>query len=159
MVKDGICKQKFQQDKEVNMNNQALFPTYAHFNDFYRNTMKGELHGDRFGYTMGNKHLSNKAMEASLGSPHLFTSPNQSINYVECHDNLTYYDKMLLTCGFENQKFKDCQDFANHLIAILKVFLFIMQDKNFIEQKKVLKTLIKSRFYQSNRMECQRKFN
>jgi pullulanase len=57
-------------------------------------------------------------MDAIIGSPQLFTSPNQSINYVECHDNLTYYDKMLLSCGFEKDGFKICQDFANHLIAI-----------------------------------------
>ena len=101
-----------------NMANQEQFQTFAHFNDFYRNTMKGELHGPGLGYTMGNIHLQQKAMEGIIGSPHLFESPNQSINYVECHDNLTYYDKMLLSCGFENPDFKKCQDFANHLIAI-----------------------------------------
>jgi pullulanase len=102
----------------ANMNNQAQFPHVSHFNDFYRNTMKGELHGSGLGYTMGNKNLINKAMDAIIGSPQLFTSPNQSINYVECHDNLTYYDKMLLSCGYERDGFKICQDFANHLIAI-----------------------------------------
>lgn len=101
-----------------NMNNQASFPYISHFNDFYRNTMKGELHGPGLGFTMGNKNLIQKAMDAIIGSPQLFTSPNQSINYVECHDNLTYYDKMLLSCGFEKDGFKICQDFANHLIAI-----------------------------------------
>jgi len=101
-----------------NMNNQASFTSYAHFNDFYRNTMKGELHGTGMGYTMGNKNLIQKAMDAIIGSPHLFSSPNQSINYVECHDNLTYYDKMLLSCGYERDGFRVCQDFANHLIAI-----------------------------------------
>ncbi len=101
-----------------NMNNQASFPSFSHFNDFYRNVMKGELHGAGMGYTMGNRNLIHKAMDAIIGSPQLFTSPNQSINYVECHDNLTYYDKMLLSCGYEREEFKICQDFANHLIAI-----------------------------------------
>jgi pullulanase len=119
-----------------NMNNQQQFQTYAHFNDFYRNTMKGELHGPGLGYTMGNKNLTNKAMEAIIGSPHIFTSPNQSINYVECHDNLTYYDKMLLTCGFENPQFKDCQDFANHLIAISQGVPFYHAGQEFYRSKK-----------------------
>jgi len=119
-----------------NMNNQALFQAYAHFNDFYRNTMKGELHGPNLGYTMGNKNLTTKALEAIIGSPHLFTSPNQSINYVECHDNLTYYDKMLLTCGFENPHFKDCQDLANHLIAISQGVPFYHAGQEFYRSKK-----------------------
>ncbi|MCR3906712.1 MAG: type I pullulanase [Tenericutes bacterium] len=119
-----------------NMHNQASFPSYAHFNDFYRNTMKGELHGDKLGYTMGNNHLSNKAMQAILGSPHMFLSPNQSINYVECHDNLTYYDKMLLSYGNEDSKFKVYQDFANHLIAISQGVPFYHAGQEFYRSKK-----------------------
>ena len=101
-----------------NQNNQALFPNIGHFNDSYRNIMKGELHGPGLGYTMGNNHHEIKAMDAIIGSPQMFISPNQSLNYVECHDNMTYYDKMLLNCGYENPEYKVCQDFANHLIAI-----------------------------------------
>ncbi len=118
-----------------NMNNQAFFKTYAHFNDFYRNTMKGELHGTGLGFTMDNKHLMVKAMESIIGSPHLFTSPNQSINYVECHDNLTYYDKMLLSCGFEKESFKECQDFVNHLIAISQGVPFYHAGQEFYRTK------------------------
>ena len=119
-----------------NMANQAQFTGYAHFNDFFRNTMKGELHGAGIGYTMGNRHQSNRAMDALLGSPQLFNSPNQSINYVECHDNLTYYDKMLLSCGFEDSKFKYCQDLANHLIAIAQGIPFYHAGQEFYRSKK-----------------------
>ena len=118
-----------------NMANQALFQGYAHFNDTFRNVNKGELHGPGIGYTMGNKHLMNKAMDTIIGSKHLFTSPNQSINYVECHDNLTYYDKMLLSCGFENPDFKYCQDFANHLIAISQGVPFYHAGQEFYRTK------------------------
>ncbi|MBU1094323.1 MAG: hypothetical protein KKH01_07675 [Firmicutes bacterium] len=119
-----------------NSNNQSLFPTIGHFNDFYRNTMKGELHGPGLGYTMGNQHLAQKAMEAIIGSPHIFTSPNQSLNYVECHDNMTYYDKMVLSCGYENPEFKVCQDFANHLIAISQGVPFYHAGQEFYRSKK-----------------------
>ncbi len=119
-----------------NMYNQNQFPTIGHFNDFYRNTIKGELHGPGLGFAMGNKHLLHKAMEAIVGSPHLFLSPNQSINYVECHDNLTYYDKMLLSCGYENPEFKVCQDFANHLIAISQGVPFYHAGQEFYRSKK-----------------------
>ncbi|MCF7930899.1 MAG: type I pullulanase [Acholeplasmataceae bacterium] len=119
-----------------NMNNQNQFSMIGHFNDFYRNTMKGELHGPGLGYAMGNQHLAQKAMEAIIGSPHMFTSPNQSLNYVECHDNMTYYDKMLLSCGYENPEFKVCQDFANHLIAISQGVPFYHAGQEFYRSKK-----------------------
>jgi pullulanase len=118
-----------------NMANQTLFTGYAHFNDTFRNVNKGELHGPGLGYTMGNKQLIPKAMDTIIGSKNLFTSPNQSINYVECHDNLTYYDKMLLSCGFENPDFKYCQDFANHLIAISQGIPFYHAGQEFYRTK------------------------
>jgi pullulanase len=119
-----------------NMHNQASFTSYAHFNDFYRNIMKGELHGDGLGYTMGNHHLTLKAMQAIIGSPQMFESPNQSINYVECHDNLTFYDKMLLSHGYALPDFKMTQDFANHLIAISQGIPFYHAGQEFYRTKK-----------------------
>jgi pullulanase len=118
-----------------NMNNNGLFTSYAHFNDFYRNTIKGELHGPGMGFAMGNKQLIQKTMDCIMGSPQIFTSPNQSINYVECHDNLTFYDKMLLVCGFENSDFKMCQDLANHLIAISQGVPFYHAGQEFYRSK------------------------
>src|SRR3989339_834935 len=114
---------------------KLIIDSLIHFNDFYRNTMKGELHGQGLGYTMGNKNLMTKAMDAIIGSPSMFLSPNQSINYVECHDNMTYYDKMLLSCGFERDSFKVCQDFANHLIAISQGIPFYHAGQEFYRSK------------------------
>jgi pullulanase len=122
--------------QRANMNNQALFPSYAHFNDFYRNTMKGDLYGNHLGYTMGNKHLTQKAMDAIIGSKHLFQTPNQSINYVECHDNLTYYDQMKKTKGLVDSNFTMHQDFANHLIAISQGIPFYHAGQEFYRSKK-----------------------
>lgn len=119
-----------------NMQNNQHFCAYAHFNDFYRNTFKGELHGPGCGYGMGNLNLTHKAMDGLKGSPHIFKSPNQSINYVECHDNLTFYDKMLLSCGFENPEFKVYQDFTNHVIAISQGIPFYHAGQEFYRSKK-----------------------
>ncbi|MDY0294187.1 MAG: type I pullulanase [Acholeplasmataceae bacterium] len=124
------------QDERSNMNNYMKFPHFAHFNDFYRNTMKGELHGPSIGFTHGNHHLISKAMKGIIGSPHMFSSPNQSINYVECHDNLTYYDKMLITNLKEPKYFNIYQDFANHLIAISQGIPFYHAGQEFYRSKK-----------------------
>ncbi|BCR36438.1 alpha-amylase family glycosyl hydrolase [Mariniplasma anaerobium] len=122
--------------KQANMSNQSKFQGYAHFNDAYRNTMKGELHGDGLGFTMGNYRLQHKAMDVIIGSPHMFKSPSQSINYVECHDNLTFYDKMVLAHGFELPDFKVAQDLANHLIAISQGVPFYHAGQEFYRTKK-----------------------
>jgi len=119
-----------------NMQNHQAFMGYAHFNDFYRNTFKGELHGPGCGYATGNLALTQKAMDGLIGSPHMFLSPNQSINYVECHDNLTFYDKMLLSCGFEKPEFKIAQDFINHVIAISQGIPFYHAGQEFYRSKK-----------------------
>jgi pullulanase len=118
------------------MGNHAYFPAYAHFNDFFRNTMKGELHGPGLGFTMGNSSLMLRAMDAMIGSPNMFLTPNQSINYVECHDNMTYYDKLILSCGYEKESFKYFQDFANHLIAISQGIPFYHAGQEFYRSKK-----------------------
>jgi pullulanase len=119
-----------------NMQNQKLFPTYAHFNDTYRNTMKGELHTPNLGYAMGNIDYIDRAINAITGSKDLFTTKNQSINYVECHDNLTFYDKMLLSTGYERKTFRYYQDFANHLIAISQGVPFYHAGQEFYRSKK-----------------------
>jgi pullulanase len=119
-----------------NMQNQHHFPSYAHFNDTFRNTMKGELHTPNLGYAMGNLDYIERAMEAITGSHKLFTSKNQSINYIECHDNLTFYDKMLLSTGYERKTFKLYQDYANHLIAISQGVPFYHAGQEFYRSKK-----------------------
>lgn len=130
--------------ERASMHNQDLLTTIGHFNDFYRNTMKGELHGPGMGYSNGNKHFTQKAMDAIIGSPHMFKSPNQSINYVECHDNMTYHDKMLLITGYEQTEYKVFQDFANHLIAISQGVPFYHAGQEFYRSKKGVENSYKS---------------
>jgi pullulanase len=123
------------QKLQSNMNNQAKFNDYAHFNDQFRNTMKGELNTDELGFAMGGNNYK-KAMETLIGSPHLFTKPTQSINYVECHDNLTFYDRMMKNHGVELPDFKIAQDFVNHLIAISQGVPFYHAGQEFYRSKK-----------------------
>jgi len=122
--------------QRASMHNQEAFQTIGHFNDYYRNTLKGELHGPGLGYANGNKLNAHKAMESIIGCPHMFKSPNQSINYVECHDNMTFYDKMLLITGHAQHEHKVYQDFANHLIAISQGVPFYHAGQEFYRSKK-----------------------
>lgn len=100
-----------------NMHNQATMKTIGHFNDFYRNVFKGQLHTKELGYATGSKSLTDKAMMGIIGSPHMFDAPIKSINYVECHDNLTLFDT--LDFNYDKVEIKQIyQDLNNHLIAI-----------------------------------------
>ena len=74
------------------------------FNDEFRNGMKGgNFESDILvkGYTTGNGEHVDAAISQFLGSSiaslggYKVTHPYQSINYVECHDNGTFYDKLV----------------------------------------------------------------
>ncbi len=76
-------------------NNWALL-NYAYFNDLFRNLMRGEPHNNQ-GYIYNQNSLLEEVKFVIKGSSNngtFLNSPSQSINYVECHDNLTFYDKL-----------------------------------------------------------------
>ncbi len=85
----------------ANMNNASLLPDYAFFNDKYRNFVRGSGSTSKLddnGYLLSNYYHKDDFKYALLGStldinrPASFISLNQSLNYVECHDNATLYD-------------------------------------------------------------------
>lgn len=91
------------QEQKAIIANQAKMPKIAQFNDRFRDTIKGSTFNlfDK-GYALGNDHYLDGAIELITGSigfkkkgNGLFNEPSQSVNYVECHDNHTMWDKLL----------------------------------------------------------------
>lgn len=87
----------------AHMGNYKLLPEVAFFNDFYRETGKRLFGGD-----LGAKEDFKAAF---IGSCHeygaqkpRFLSANQSINYLECHDNRTFYDYLKYGRGIKDEK-------------------------------------------------------
>ncbi len=72
------------------MGNCRLLPTYAFFNDRYREAIKGLLFGDESKKPLAMHCLAGSSNE--FNAPPLFMNAAQSLNYVECHDNGTFYD-------------------------------------------------------------------
>ena len=74
----------------AHMGNYQMLPEVGFFNDFYRETLKN--------YAVEDYGCKNNFKNVMLGScvdfvvGPKFLSANQSINYVECHDNATLYD-------------------------------------------------------------------
>ncbi|MEH7074709.1 type I pullulanase [Neobacillus drentensis] len=90
-------------DQKAIIGNQAKMPQIAQFNDKFRDCIKGSSFNlfDK-GFAFGNEHYIEAANEVITGSigftkegTALFNEPIQSVNYVECHDNHTMWDKLL----------------------------------------------------------------
>ncbi len=94
-------------NQRANMNNAHLMPNIGHFNDRFRDTSKGKTNFSELyirGYLTGDTNYRDGFKHIFAGStlplafPPLFNDPKQSINYVECHDNNTIYDKLKVCC-------------------------------------------------------------
>jgi len=89
------------------MENQAKMPDIGHFNDFFRDHVKGKTNENEIsvkGYCTGDVAYQEAMKMALVGNTindlyvYLFDSPSKSINYVECHDNRTCWDKIKECC-------------------------------------------------------------
>jgi pullulanase len=123
--------------------NQHVLPTIGQFNDFFRDTVKGSVfHLLDKGFALGRRDMYEKAFQAVCGSiplhgrPGIFTEPVQSVNYVECHDNHTLWDK-LTACFPDDEK----ANRRRHLLATSMVLLsqgipFLHSGQEFFRTKK-----------------------
>jgi len=86
-------------DRMAHMMNKNVIYTIGFFNDRFRETIKGKTFAPEVpGYATGDPADAETVAEMLLGSAanrFMFKYASQSVNYVECHDNLTFYDKCL----------------------------------------------------------------
>jgi len=95
----------------LTMENHSLEKDYAFFNDKYREAIKRYSSGELFATGEAKFVIAGSSIDF-CGNRKMFLSANQSVNYVECHDNATYFDylnkvlpdssldKKLLLCQF-----------------------------------------------------------
>lgn len=100
------------QMQRASMNNANSLLNIGFFNDRFRDIVKGKTGHDELyvkGYLSGDTNYLDGFKHVFSGSvlpiahPPLFFSPSQSINYVECHDNNTIYDKLKACCYNEDE--------------------------------------------------------
>lgn len=123
--------------KRSNMNNNKMFPYYGHFNDFYRNTIRGVQYSNELGFIAGNNNNLLNVFLSIEGSENIFNYFHQSINFVEVHDNYTLFDQLIIN-GIEKDKVYDYVDFANHLLAISKGIPFYHAGQEFYRTKDLI---------------------
>ena len=98
---------------KASKSNAAKQLNYAFFNDAYRDIIKGpsspfNLHEK--GFICGNTDykfgvdFAFHACVLNLSYQPIFVNANQSLNYLECHDNNTLFDKLLVSNANEEEK-------------------------------------------------------
>ena len=92
------------ESERASADNADKLPGYGFFNDMYRDIIKGPTFPDRItekgfvngdiNYFFGLEYIMNGSV-LDLSYRHRFDDANQSINYAECHDNNTLFDKLV----------------------------------------------------------------
>jgi pullulanase len=95
-------------EKKAIIKNQAKLDRIAQFNDLFRDTIKGSSFNlqDK-GFVSGNLEKLERTrivISGSVASENgLFLEPEQSVNYLESHDNHTIWDKFIIMLNGEKE--------------------------------------------------------
>lgn len=117
--------------------NAELTPDYAYFNDDYRDAIKGETFNQTaLGYVSGNFHLKQRVISGLLGNASWTSSPKQTINYCEAHDNHTMWDKLMLSAqSCHNDDRKKMARLAGALVFLAQGVPFIHAGQEMLRSK------------------------
>jgi pullulanase len=101
---------------------------FAVFNDDFRDALKGSVGNQHDkGYVQTNgEHNYDKIIQGIMGSINTFTSsPLESLNYVEIHDNHTLFDKLYFTLSGKDTYKEPDHALLTKIIALHKLSAFI----------------------------------
>ena len=121
--------------QKASFDNSDKMPHIGCFNDLYRDAMRGGCFKSNIttkGYVGGNlerqdviNHLIRGSTVDSSMDRH-FSDKNQSLNYVECHDNNTLFDKLTFSNPDEDEAtLLERVMFANRLVILSSGIPFI----------------------------------
>ena len=114
-------------EKRANKENYKELKEIGFFNDTYRDIVKGPSSSYNLkekGYICGNTSYQfglDYAFHAgvlNLSYQPMFDNANQSINYLECHDNSTLYDKLLVSNADEDKLLLERVVLANSILLL-----------------------------------------
>lgn len=133
-----------EEEKAMMFNNNKM-PQIAHFNDRFGRSIKGspfETELSDIGYGLGYTEDLDRVMNVlagsctTIGMDALFLEPTMSINYVECHDNLTLFDKIMLANKCESLETRlKRQKLINALILVSQGIPFLHAGQEFNRTK------------------------
>lgn len=127
-------------EEKTSTDNSHLIPEIGFFNDRFRDVIKGSTF-DRHspGYILGNINNYFEIDDVIFGSllSNRYDNFSQSINYVECHDNQTLYDKLSYFSEDEETNLKRVK-FANALTILSMGVPFIHMGQEIGQSKELL---------------------
>ncbi len=127
--------------------NSFKLPHYGFFNDKYRDTLKGSQWNHSLGYAFGASASPKEIFHLVTGSifdGYHFKTPNQSVNYVECHDNYTLYDFATNALGLDSGMAIRGGRLAIEMGVISLGMVFIHAGQEFYRTKKGVENSYKS---------------
>ncbi|PJW22384.1 type I pullulanase [Geobacillus thermodenitrificans] len=128
-------------EQKATMANAWKLPRIAYFNDRFRDTIKGStFHLPSRGFALGDASGREQEKTVIAGSLRalggLFCHPLQSLNYVECHDNHTFWDKMEVANGYESEAIRrKRQKLATAIVLLAQGIPFLHSGQEFYRTK------------------------
>ena len=121
-------------EKRASKDNANKMKDVAFFNDCFREIIKGNDLNNQNVFMFGNVSLKDEVKKLLCGSYDFGLNKNQSINYLECHDNSTVYDKISRYFNDENT-IKNISKLALSLIIFSRGIPFIHSGQEFLRTK------------------------
>ncbi|MCI4169850.1 type I pullulanase [Bacillus spizizenii] len=130
-------------EQKATLANATKMPGIGFFNDMFRDAVKGNtFHLTAAGFALGSGEAAGNVMHGIAGSSGwkalapIVPEPSQSINYVESHDNHTFWDKMGFVLSQETDSRKRSrQRLAAAIILLAQGVPFIHSGQEFFRTK------------------------
>ncbi|GIP58573.1 type I pullulanase [Paenibacillus woosongensis] len=131
-------------EHRAHQNNAAKLPGIGHFNDDYRDAIKGSIfYADQKGFVSGGAGYEGLIREGIVGAVdydrdirNFANEPGQSVNYVECHDNHTLWDKIVLSAvGEPEERHRGMHRLASAMILTSQGIPFLHAGQEFMRTK------------------------
>lgn len=128
------------EDLRATQKNQHKMPYIGHFSDSFRNVVRGsDGQLTQKGFSSGDTSMIYSMMDRMSASGNTYDSPEKVINYVECHDNHTLWDKNQICCSDENKEIrKKRQVLATAMVLLSQGVPFIHSGQEFCRTKQGL---------------------
>jgi pullulanase len=130
-------------DKKAIQVNANKLKDIAFFNDSVRDGLKGNsFSNDAKGFLSFKENMELEIKKAIVGGIHYSeeiktwgeVDPNQVVNYIECHDNHTLYDKLKFTIKDE-EKIKYMHRLGTSIVLLSQGIPFIHAGQEFLRTK------------------------
>ncbi|UQZ34448.1 type I pullulanase [Paenibacillus sp. PK3_47] len=151
-------------ERLATMDNASMLPGIGHFNDKFRDSVKGNIFEfEEPGFIGGLPGLETVVKSGIAGgikysgtSGYFADEPQQCVNYVECHDNHTLWDKIVLSSeGESNERRKAMHRLASAMVLTSQGIPFIHAGQEFMRTKDGTENSYKSPI-EINRMDWER---